>query len=262
MIVEQLNIYPIKGLGGIKLESAKALERGFENDRRFMLVDLEGNFLSQRGLPEMALFSQKIIGDQLQIQYNQENINLSLSQKDGNTMDTIVWGDPVENAIQVGKEANEWFSDQLGQACVLLKMNEATIRSKGLSKEPNNTQVSFADGYPYLVLGTASLAHLNTKLEEQIKMDRFRANIIVRTNIAHEEDELDQCNINGLKFRMIKPCARCQVTTINQQNASISKEPLKTLASYRKKNNKVNFGMNMVCLDEGMIKVGDQLLGE
>ncbi len=258
MVIEQLSIYPIKGLGAINVQSAMALERGLENDRRFMLVDPNGNFLSQRSIKEMALFKPSIIENKLRIEYKTESILLDLHQEEGIKMNTTVWDDSV-NAIQVGKIADEWFSDQLGKSCVLVKMNHNTKRNKVLKKEPNHSQVSFADGYPYLILGTASLEHLNSKLESPVNIDRFRANIIVKTSVAHEEDELDLCEINGKQFRMIKPCARCQVITIDQQLGITSKEPLKTLSTYRQKENLVYFGANMVCIQEGVIKVGDKI---
>jgi len=258
MTIDQLVIYPIKGLGGINVQSAVALEKGFENDRRFMLVDQEGNFLSQRNTKEMTLFRPSIIENQLTVQYKGERIDLDLQQEEGKPMETVVWGQEIK-AIQVGSQASEWFSDQLGLDCVLVKMNKHSNRLKALKKAPDSTQVSFADGYPYLILGTASLDLLNSKLESPVKIDRFRANIIVNTTEAHEEDEYDRCEINGLDFRVIKPCARCQVITIDQQLAITSKEVLKVLTSYRRKENKVYFGANMVCINQGLVTVGDKL---
>jgi len=259
MIIEQLIIYPVKGLAGINVQEANALEKGLENDRRFMLVDKEGNFLSQRNTKEMALFKTSIEGDQLIISYKDASISLDILQEKGEPMDTIVWGNDI-NAIKVSTEASRWFSDQLGIDCILVKMNKESSRIKQLKKAPESTQVSFADGYPYLILGTASLDQLNGKLESSVNADRFRANIIVKTEVAHEEDDLDLCSINGFKFRVIKPCARCQVITIDQQEATSSKEPLKTLATYRQKGNKVYFGANMVCMEQGVVvKVGDKL---
>lgn len=258
MIIEQLNIYPIKGLGGIQVQSALALERGFKNDRRFMLVDAQGTFISQRSHTEMALFKTSIIGDMVKVAYKNESILLDTRQEEGETIETTVWEHSV-NTIKVGKEASEWFSEQLGQSCTLVKMNQASHRNKVLSKAPDNTQVSLADGYPYLLLGTASVELLNSKLENPVGMDRFRANIIVNTKVAHEEDDLDRCEINQLAFRVIKPCARCQVITIDQQLGIKSKEPLKTLSTYRKEENKVYFGANMVCMESGVVKVGDKI---
>lgn len=259
MIIEQLTIYPIKGLGGINVQSAQALQKGFKNDRRYMLVDPEGQFMSQRGIQEMALFRPSIVDNQLTVQYNNESIHLNLNQDEGLNMNTTVWDHSVK-AIQVSKEANEWFSDQLGKSCRLVKMNKDSERIQNMKTTSESTEVSFADGYPYLILGTASLDQLNTKLEKPVKIDRFRANIIVNTSIPHIEDELGKYKLSGLDFLLDKLCARCQVVTIDQQNAEKSKEPLKTLAEYRKKLNKVYFGMNAVCLEEGVISVGDKLI--
>ena len=259
MKISQLIIYPIKGLGGIELSSAKAMERGFENDRRYMLVDPDGKFLSQRVIPEMALFKCSIQADTLKIKYEKESINLDITQEEGEVLNTKVWNHVVD-AIEVSTLANEWFSDLLGQDCKLAKMNKQTKRKKSLIKAPRTTQLSFADGYPYLALGTASLRELNEKLDTPVTMDRFRANIILDTKIGHEEEEIDKFTLSGVKFRMIKPCARCQVITIDQKNATTSKEPLKTLATYRKRANNIYFGMNAVCLEEGIVNVGDELV--
>lgn len=261
MKIKQLNIYPIKGMGSIEVQSAKALERGFEHDRRYMLVDEHGVFLSQRVIKEMALFKCAIERDVLKIKYKDEALSLDLAQEEGLAVDTRVWNHQV-NAIEVSNIAHEWFSDLLKQDCKLVKMNKDSRRKKSLIKAPRNTQLSFADGYPYLVLGTASLGHLNTKLESPVPIDRFRANIVIESEYEHQEDEIDKFTLSGKKFRMIKPCARCRVITIDQDSGEASKEPLKTLAGYRKKANKIYFGMNAVCLEEGIVKVGDFLVEE
>ena len=260
MIVKQLVVYPIKGLGGIEVTSAKALERGFEYDRRYMLVDKNGLFLSQRDIKEMAKFKCQINGNFLDINYLSEKLSLDLRQEDGLALNTTVWNHQV-NAIEVSAIAHEWFSDLLKQDCKLVKMNKKTSRKKSLIKAPSTTQLSFADGYPYLVLGTASLDYLNTKLETPIPMNRFRANIILDSKYEHQEDEVDKFTLSGLKFRMIKPCARCQVITIDQNSGvAATKEPLTTLSEYRKRSNKIYFGMNAVCLEEGIVSIGDKLM--
>lgn len=259
MRIKQLVIYPIKGLGGINLQSAKALEKGFEHDRRYMLVDNEGGFLSQRSFAEMALFGCTINENNLEVGFKNEKLLLDLSQSEGPIQQVKVWKHQVD-AIHVSESADEWFSDMLQHDCKLVKMNVDTQRKKSLLKAPRTTQLSFADGYPYLVLGTASVDHLNSKLESAVPINRFRANIIVESESAHQEDELDKFTLSGVKFRMIKPCARCPVITIDQATSAQSKEPLKTLASYRKQANKVYFGMNAVCLSTGgIINIGDKL---
>jgi len=258
MIVQQLIIYPIKGLKGMNVTQAMALEKGFKNDRRYMLVDPEGKFLSQRNNSQMALFETSIQDEKLLVKYKEEQFELDITQSEGERMHTTVWEHSI-NAIQVNKKADEWFSDQIGQACKLVKMTDNIDRKKILKKDPGQIQVSFADGYPYLILGTESLDHLNGKLESKIDIDRFRANIIVKSSVAHEEDELDHFTINGVKFRGIKPCARCQVITIDQKLATKSAEPLKTLASYRQVDNKIYFGNNVICLEEGIVSVGDKI---
>ena len=259
MRIEQLIIYPVKGLRGISVNQAKALEKGFEHDRRYMVVDKDGVFLSQRVITKMALIDCKIEEDQLKLSYQDQSFHVDLKQETGTKHKTKVWNHYID-AIEVNPIAHEWFSDILQHDCKLVKMNKDSKRKKSLIKAPRTTQLSFADGYPYLVLGTASLDYLNQKLESPVPMDRFRANIIVNSEYEHQEDEVDKFTLSGHKFRMIKPCARCQVITIDQSSGAVSKEPLKTLASYRKKSNKIYFGMNAVCIEEGLVTVGEKLI--
>ncbi len=259
MTIDQITIYPIKGLGGISLSEAYAMERGFEHDRRYMLVDHNGKFLSQREIPNMALIKCHISNNQLEIKYLDQLLNVDLQQEDGELIDTTIWKHQV-NAIEISNEAHDWFSDLLGVKCKLVKMNKQSHRKKSLIKSPKTTDLSFADGYPYLILGSASLENLNQKLQEALPYNRFRANIVISTKIAHHEDELDKIQLGDYKFRIIKPCARCHVITINQDTGQSGKEPLKTLAGYRKISNKIYFGANAICLEEGPIRVGDKLI--
>jgi uncharacterized protein YcbX len=124
----------------------------------------------------------------------------------------------------------------------------------------NNEQLSLADGYPVLVISEASLSFLNSKLKKPIGMDRFRPNVVINDASPHQEDELSVFNIGTAQFKVAKPCGRCVVTTINQQTLQTGKEPLATLAKYRKVGDSVNFGANVVCLKEGQIAVGDWIL--
>jgi uncharacterized protein YcbX len=124
----------------------------------------------------------------------------------------------------------------------------------------NNEQLSLADGYPVLVISESSLNLLNTKLTKSINMDRFRPNVVINGAAPHQEDELGVFNVGSTKFKVAKPCGRCMVTTINQQTLQTSKEPLATLAKYRKVGDSVHFGANVICLKEGQIAVGDWIL--
>lgn len=257
--IKEIIIYPIKGLAGISLKECMAYEKGLENDRRYMLVEPSGKFISQREYPQLALFKISIQDQSIKVTFGQSEIFIPSRKTKTKIKAVTVWEHEV-HAFQSNPAINQWFSEQLGQECHLVYMDEEkNFRQKALKKSPTSTEVSFADGYPYLFLGTGSMDLLNQKMDLNYNINRFRANIILETTEAHVEDTLDFLSCGQTKFRMIKPCARCQVTTIDQATGDKGKEPLKTLASYRQKENKIYFGMNAVCIKEGEIKVGDFL---
>ena len=257
--ITELLLYPIKSLGGISVPSAQVLTEGFQYDRRWMLVDAEGQFMTQREHAKMTLFSCELSEEVLIIKYQDEEKKIPLANHSENVSRVQVWSSKLK-AHQVSSEISEWFSDHLGAQVDLVKLTDISKRPKRLFVPPYKTHLSFADGYPYLILGTASMETLNKKLELPLTMDRFRANIIVQTSEAHEEDEWKQDFVAGTaSMKVIKPCARCVVTTIDQQTGIKGKEPLKTLTTYRKWRNKIWFGANAICLREGRLSVGDTI---
>ena len=259
MQIVSLHIYPIKGMAGISLTQAQTAAEGFIHDRRWMLVNAEGTFLSQRSHRSMALFEQSISKDHLQIKFDGKSIKIPLNETSGYPFEVQVFDNQML-AREVQPTISQWFSEQLDTPVRLVRHCPVTQRIKTLKKGPENTAVSFADGYPYLILGTASLKELNRRLAMPIPMNRFRPNIVVSTDDPHIEDSWEKLQIGTQDFMVIKPCARCEVTTIDQSNATRSKEPLKTLASYRREGNKVNFGANAISFDQGLIKLGDAVL--
>jgi len=233
--------------------------RGLQNDRRYMLVNTEGTFISQRTHPVLSRIVPEIDGDSLSIRFEEKTFVLDIATISSDQISVSVFEHSFE-ANLVSNEADAWFSDVLGVSVRLVKMAEDCSRVKKLIKGPEQTKVSFADGYPYLIAGTASIDFLNSKLEEKIDINRFRANIIVDTITPHEEDDWEKIGVGEhSEMMVIKPCARCPVVTIDQDTGIKSKEPLKTLASYRKMKNKVNFGANAISLNGGIIKVGDKI---
>jgi len=259
MKVSALYIYPIKSLGGIAVTEAKALTEGFEYDRRWMLVNEQGGFLTQREHAQMALFDCKLNAETLTVTYKGDQMHIPLKAQSAAEKRVKVWSSKLK-AQEVSAELTEWFSDHLGMHASLVKMTSISKRPKRLFAPPYKTTLSFADGYPYLILGTASMETLNNRLEQPLPIDRFRANIIVETKVAHEEDKWKQdFDLGTAKMKVIKPCARCVVTTIDQQTGNKGKEPLKTLASYRQWRNKIWFGANAIILNEGIINVGDKI---
>jgi hypothetical protein len=257
--ITNIFIYPIKGLAGIELTEAQVMHRGLEHDRRMMLVDKNGLFLSQRTITEMALFKVKLVEGGYEVTYKDQVVAININNYTGNGVEVTVWDDSL-TCFEVSESYSAWFSKMTGQKLRLVTMTDESNRVKELKVSPYRSEVSLADGYPFLLLGSASMDKLNTRMGKDIAIERFRANIIISTTDAHEEDEpMDLATKNGVQFRVIKPCARCQVVNIDPKNATVSKEVLSELSKYRKEGNKVNFGANMIAINLGKIAVGDVL---
>lgn len=261
MKLQDIYIYPIKSLGGIRLDSALLEERGFKHDRRWMLVDKEGNFLSQRVFPKMAMLQVKIVEDGIFVfhQFNPEkNFKIPFGPLTDQMLQVHIWEDQVMGQM-VSPLANQWFSEILQLECALVKMPESTKRKIKPKYAVKGESVSFADGMPYLLIGQSSLDDLNERLEIPVGMDRFRPNLVFSGGKPFEEDQWGNIQIGQAKFKITKPCARCVMTTVNQQTAQKGKEPLKTLATYRTVNNNVMFGQNMLLLEGDSVSVGDDI---
>ena len=255
-IVKELWIYPIKSLGGIKVDSAQAETEGLRYDRRWMLVDDSGKFITQREHHQMSTFNSVMDNNQLTVHHNGDSVAIPLTAISDNILNVKVWSSQLM-AAEVDPHISEWFSDHLSMRATLVRMTDISNRPKLLKVPPYNTEVSLADGYPYLILGEESMRHLNGKLENPVSANRFRANIIVASDVPHIEDTWGSVDIGKATLKVIKPCARCVVITIDQQTGIAGKEPTRTLATYRKKKNSIMFGANAICTIEGKIKVGD-----
>ncbi len=226
-----------------------------------MLVDGSGEFLTQRKHHQMALIQAGISGGNLTVHDKKnptDGLQIPLDLQTDKQMEVGIWDDRVK-AVTVAPDMDKWFSEKLGLPCHLVKMPDTTQRKVNPKYAVNGESVSFADGMPYLIIGQESLDHLNSKLEIPVSMDRFRPNVVFSGGAPFIEDELKDLVIGGVKFRIVKPCARCVLTTVDQTTGEKGKEPLKTLAAYRTIDKKVMFGQNMVALEEGVIKAGDLL---
>lgn len=261
LTVSELYIYPVKSLGGIRLNTAAVTNRGLQYDRRLMLVDENNVFLTQREHAAMALLQPAITNDGFCI-HHKKNIISPLfipHQPSGNEFVSVTVWDDTCKAQLYDIAVNNWFSQLLGLTCKLVYMPDTTNRDVDGRYAFNKEITSFADGYPMLLIGQSSLDDLNTRLAEPIPMNRFRPNIVFAGGGAFLEDQLQAFTINGIDFSGVKPCARCVMTTIDQDTMSRSKEPLKTLATYRLKNNKILFGQNLLHKGDGVITIGDKI---
>jgi uncharacterized protein len=260
--VSLLFVYPVKGLKGIAVDAAPATERGLAHDRRFMVVDPSGEFLSQREVPRMATVWTEIAGAELRLAApDVDEVALPLAPAEGDPMRVRVW-DSVCEAVAPSPEVDRWLSDCLGRPCRLVYMPDSTRRASNARHAGPNRLGGFADGYAFLVVSEASLAELNARLARPVPMDRFRPNIVLRGTRAFEEDGWGEFAAGGAVLRMAKPCGRCQVTTTDQSTGEVTgPEPLATLAGYRdSKEFGARFGMNAVTVRTGDIRVGDPVV--
>ena len=257
----QLNVYPIKSLPGISVEKSFVEERGLKYDRRWMLIDNENTFITQRLIPQMVFIDVKIDNDELVFMHKRKSIDplrFSLTEYPDRRIEVEVWDDICE-ANQYGKEVNDWFSKAIDFECKLVYMPQTTERKTSTKYFSQSKNVSFADGYPFLIIGEKSLNYLNLKLDRAVSMDQFRPNLVFSGGAEHDEDNWKNIKIGEIEFNVVKPCARCVITTINPNDASKNKEPLATLSTYRNVNNKIMFGQNIIGLNEGTLKIGDKI---
>jgi uncharacterized protein YcbX len=255
-IVKEIYIYPIKSLAGISCQSALAEEMGFENDRRWMLIDAENQFLTQREHPILSQFYPQISDGKISITFQDQKHEFSTDEYLHKPIEVLVWDDKSE-VVEVNTVTSKWFSERLGFECKLVKIIKIGGRKHESLRLKETFNVSLADGYPYLLVGTKSLDFLNEKLEDKVTVLRFRPNIVISSQNAHEEDDFDSFTIGEVQFKNVKLCGRCIMINNDPQKGIIKKEPLKTLSTYRKVENSVLFGTNIVSLNSGIISVGD-----
>ncbi len=252
-------IYPIKSTAGIALDKAYVGKRGFEYDRQWMVVDNKGKFMTQRHFPRMALIRIQQSKEQLIIDAPaQQPLLIPLVLRSPQRISVEVWGD-ICDAIPLGEEVANWFSEFLGTSCQLVYLPEDSLRPIKSRYQLNNEQVGFADGFPFLLISDASLADLNQRLEQPVPMNRFRPNLVVSGCEAFAEDGWQSIKIGSIAFRVVKPCDRCVITTVDQAQGIRGKEPLHTLAQYRRWDGKIWFGQNLIQEQLGMLKIGDSV---
>lgn len=247
----ELNAYPLKSGGGTALRAAELTATGLPFDREFMLVTPEGRFLSQRELAEMALMRPSYDGEVLTVNGRPDAKALVHKAVDeGEVLDVTVHRTECQGVDQ-GDEAAAWFSSFLDRECRLVRFAGHRPTSRG------GSEVMFADGYPLLVISAESLADLNGRLDDPLPMNRFRPSLVVEGLGPYGEDDVRLLRIGATVIEMVKACARCVITTTDQDTAERGREPLRTLASYRTRDRGIRFGMNAVPRVLGPLAVGD-----
>ena len=256
-MIRGLFVYPVKGARGIALARADVERRGIRHDRRFMVVDEAGKFVTQRTHPMMALVDVRIEGDALAIAAaDVGGVRVPLVPSGGEARRVVIWKDTCD-ALSLGDDASAFFGELLGMTATLVFMPETTRRQIDLAYARPGDLASFADGYPLLVLSTGSLDALNARTDVPFPMDRFRPSVVVDDVEPFAEDTWSHVHLGALPARVVKPCERCTVTTVDQRTGAQGIEPLKTLTTFRRVGNAVLFGQNVIPDADGELRVGD-----
>jgi hypothetical protein len=257
--VDGLYFYPVKSCHGTPLDVAEVGSRGIVADRQWMIVDANNEFLTQRELPHMALVRPRLIDGVLEMTAPEmPPLSVPPDMRRERTQVTV-WRDRCV-AVDEGAQAAEWLSTFLEVPCRLVRLPDDEKRRADPEYAGPDDQVGFADGFSFLLTSRASLDDLNRRLSVPLPMNRFRPNIVVDGTDAFEEDRWNRIRIDGITFAVAKPCARCAITTTNQDTAERSHEPLRTLATFRHVAGRgVMFGQNLIHDRSGVIHVGAEV---
>ncbi len=254
--VHSLHIYPIKSCQGIDLERAELVDTGFRWDRHWMLVDDEGQFLSQRRVPAMATIATELTDRHLIASQGERRIDIPLHSPDVDRMPVQIWNDLLPGSI-VSDEADRWFSEALDTPCHLVFLPDSVPRQVDRDYAEDGRSVGFADGFPLLVVSLENLEPLNERLDRPVGIERFRPNIVIGGGAPHEEDEWAALRIGDIQIDLPKPCSRCVIPSIDQRSAEQDSGLLRTLAEYRRgEDGKIYFGQNGLHRSTGWIQVG------
>ena len=255
--ISSLIYYPIKACRGFEVDTAQVERMGLQHDRRMMVITPDGGFLTQREYPRLALVTPKLTNGTLELSApNYDSIQLGI-QTSGVPLPVNVWSSKGIQAIDQGEEAADWFSGLLGSEVRLVHIADGYRRrvNREYAVDPDD-HTGFADGYPILLVSEAGLQDLNSRLETAVPMNRFRPNIVVKGCEPFAEDTWNRIHAGDVELAVVKPCARCEVTTIDKNTLETSKEPLKTLGRYRKQKLGAIFGQNVIPLAEGSLRIG------
>ena len=257
MELAEIWCYPVKSCAGVPVARVAVGHRGIQLDRHWMLVDAAGRFVTQRQAPRLALVRPRFEADTLGLAApGQRPLRIPYLQGGSRTIVVRVWQDECEAAL-VGATADRWFSTFLGRPVRLVFLPDGARRAVDPLYGQAGDEVGFADGFPFLLVGRASLEDLAVRMKTDLSMRRFRPNLVIAGAGPYAEDGWRRIRIGMLGFRLAKPCSRCAVTTVNPDTGTRDLDTLGALAAYRKRDNKVFFGQNLIHDDTGEIHVGD-----
>ncbi|HMW97140.1 MAG TPA: MOSC domain-containing protein [Flavobacteriales bacterium] len=261
LTVASLHIYPVKSLGGFSVAEVRTTDRGPEHDRRWMLINAQGRFISQREIPAMACLHCSPLSDGFRVTDVRDGatIDMPWALNAGQPRAASVWNDTLQ-LTGASEAVSAWFAHRLEVPCSLVYMPDHCLRNVDPHYATGITSLS--DGYPYLIMSEASLDDLNGRMDRSIPMDRFRPNIVIAGGSAFQEDGWKEIRIGTTRFSLVKPCGRCVITTTDQRTGERGPEPLRTLAAYRKRVTsdgavKLDIGMNAMGRIGDLIRTGD-----
>ncbi len=259
--VTGLTIYPVKSFAGIDLQKSEIDSMGLKYDRRWMVVATDGLFITQRTHPQMVLIQPSIKDGQLVLR--KEGLRdcvVPAVNNDSEKMDVVVWNDRL-TVQKTSKEVDAWLQQAIGIQSHLVYISDDVFRQCDLEFSKQGEQTGFADGFPMLFISEASLTDLNERLKDKVDMRRFRPNVVIDGCNAYAEDELENFQVGDMRMRGVKPCSRCPMPTVDPDKGQrAGQEPIATLSTYRKRDGKVYFGMNVIHEQQGVIRVGDELI--
>lgn len=258
MQVSALYRYPIKSSAALACTSLRIEARGPVEDRRWMLVDEEGRFLTGRQLPMLVRLRAEPTSIGLDLQYGSNSLSVPMPPASAPRLRVRVWKDEVDAAL-ADAGAHVWLSAQLGRPVRLVRMDAASRRPVHPDYGTAEDEVSFADGFPLLLLSESAVDALSSRVGRPMDVRRFRPNLVISGCIAHAEDGWRRIAIGGIAFDLVKPCSRCAFTTVDPDRGErdADGEPLRTLTRYRRSGDGVTFGMNLIPRGAGVLRLGD-----
>ncbi len=257
--LSEIHLYPVKSMRGLAPGEWAVDRFGLAGDRRWMLVDREGRFLTQRQEPRMALLDTRLEDQRLLLSADDmAPLELPREPRRGDRREVTVWNDRA-SALDAGDEAAERLSRFLGRPVRLVYFPANGDRPVDPAYADPGDRTAFSDGFPFLLISQASLDDLNSRLTGPVSMIRFRPNLVVSGCAPYAEDRWRRIRIGKLQFRVVKPCSRCVIPTIDPLSAEKGPEPLRTLTQYRRRDGKVYFGQNLLHDGNGTLRLGDRV---
>lgn len=263
MRLSSLHRYPLKSAAGITVETLEIVPRGPQHDRRWLVVDADGCFVTARQRSEMALIRAEVIGAGLRLSApGMPDLDVAPPATDAVREQVLIWKDTVD-AQRVDAAADAWLSLFLQPPVRLVYMDHDARRAIDPAYAQPGDEVSFADGYPLLIISQAALDGLNERLARAgrapVVMAQFRPNLVVADAEAHAEDSWKRVRIGAVEFDAVKRCTRCVFTTVDPVSGMRREdgEPLNILKDYRRTPAGITFGMNLIPRGTGTLRVGD-----